>query len=212
MVRLVMNSGFDRNNINIQEGHLGGYIKSSDQLAPSGLDIRNGDPATWSPSLWLWAMSALNIRSVLDVGCGEGHCAAFFKQYGCDVLGVDGSTLALRDSQIPKQHAQHDFTKGSYDPKKQFDMVWCSEFVEHVEENYIDNFLKTFTFASRYILMTFAEPGQSGWHHVNCQPQAYWEQSLKGIGYRLDKQRTNFARQAAASGHYLRAGLVFQKI
>jgi SAM-dependent methyltransferase len=207
-----MNSGFDENNINIQEGHLGGYIKSSQQLAQSGLDISNGDPATWSPSLWLWAASALNIKSVLDIGCGEGHCAAFFKRYGCDVLGVDGSRLALRDSKIPKQHIRHDFTDGSYVADRQFDMIWCSEFVEHVEEKYSDNFLQTFTYASRFIIMTFAEPGQVGWHHVNCQPQEYWELKLWNIGYRLDNQRTGFARQAAAGGHFQRSGLVFQKI
>lgn len=206
-----MNSGFDENNMNIQEGHLGGYIKSSQEIARSGLDILHGDPETWSPSLWLWSMSALNIRSVLDIGCGEGHCAAFYRDYGCDVLGVDGSELALRDSQIPKRHRQHDFTKGAYLPDRQFDMVWCSEFVEHVDEEYTHNFLQTFTFASRYILMTFAEPGQVGWHHVNCQKQTYWEHKLDGVGYRLDNQLTSFARQAAGSGHFLRAGLVFQK-
>jgi hypothetical protein len=46
-----MNRGFGVNNINIREGHLGGYIKSSEQFAPSGLDISNGYTATWSPSL-----------------------------------------------------------------------------------------------------------------------------------------------------------------
>ena len=207
-----MNSSFDENNMNVQEGHLGGYIKSSEKLAPSGLNICNSDPATWSPSLWLWAMSALNIKSVIDVGCGEGHSALFFKHYGCEVLGVDGSELALRDSRIPKQHVQHDFTKGAFLPEKQFDMVWCSEFVEHVEERYTENFLQTFTFASQYILMTFAQPGQPGWHHVNCQEQPYWEHKLQNIGFRFDRQLTDIARKIAGSGHFCRAGLVFQKI
>ena len=111
-----MQRDFDNNNMNIHEGHLGGYIKSSEQRAESGLNVVNGDPATWHPSLWLWAMSTLNIRSVLDVGCGEGHSSAFFKRYGCDVLGVDGSKQALQDSKIPEQHVQHDFVEGPYLP------------------------------------------------------------------------------------------------
>ncbi len=204
-----MDSGFDQNNINIQEGHLGGYIKSSEQLAPSGLNVVNGDPLTWSPSLWLWAMSALNVQSVLDVGCGEGHSAAFFETYGCRVLGVDGSRLAQRDSKIPQHHIRHDFTKGPYSVNSEFDMVWSCEFVEHVEEQYVGNFLHTFKSARHYILMTFAEPGQVGWHHVNCQHQAYWQEKISKIGFQFDSQLTHFARQAAGRGHFSRAGLVF---
>ncbi len=205
-----MNRLFDENNMNIHEGHLGGYIKSSNQPSVSGLNIKNGDPMTWHPDLWLWAMSALNIKSVLDIGCGEGHCAAFFKKFGCDVTGVDGSRLAYQDSKIPNEHVQHDFCTGSFKPNKRYDMVWCSEFVEHVEERYADNFLETFKYANNFILMTFAQPDQLGWHHVNCQSQAYWEDKLCSIGYMIEPQLTRISREIS-TGHFAHSGLVFCK-
>ncbi len=201
----------DQNNMNTREGHLGGYIMSSNQPALSGLDISNGDPATWQPHLWLWAISALNIRSVIDVGCAEGHAAGFFKQFGCDVLGIDGSRLAQQNSKIPGQHVLHDFTEGAYCPEQQFDMAWCSEFVEHVEAAYIENFLETFNSATRFVLMTHALPGTPGWHHVNCQPPDYWVDKLNLIDFHLNDLLTGFARQAAGSGHFFNSGLVFQK-
>src|SRR5688572_33082149 len=58
----------------IKDGHLGGYI-------------RGGDPGTWCPHLWSWVVEQFGIKSVLDVGCGEGHSTRFFRDLGCDVLG-----------------------------------------------------------------------------------------------------------------------------
>ena len=202
---------FDENNMNVGEGHLGGYIKSDDQPAPSGLDVRHGDPETWSPDLWRWLVSALNIRSVIDVGCGEGHAARFFQSLGCEVLGVDGSRQAKQDSLIPGQHDLHDYTTGPFVPDRAYDMVWCCEFVEHVEEQYVANFLATFSRASGYIVMTHATPGQPGWHHVNCQEPEYWQAHLGSIGFEINKPLTEQSRWVARTGLYAWSGTVFHR-
>ena len=197
------------NNMNFEEGHLGGYIRSNSRPAPSGLRIEHGDPATYSPELWKWAFEKLGVRSVLDVGCGEGHCAAYFKELGCRVRGVDGSKQAKRDSVIPDHHVVHDFVDGRYEPEDEFDLVWSCEFVEHVEEKYRDHFLTTFSASKRYLMMTYASPGQPGWHHVNCQPESYWVEALQGIGFTMDELLTAEAREAASGGHFSHRGLVF---
>lgn len=203
---------WEANNFNVSEGHLGGYIMSRSESAPSGLDVQNSDPATWHPELWLWAMSTLNIHSVLDVGCAEGHAARFFQTHGCRVVGVEGSQRALLASKIPEQHILHDFTSGPWQPHQACEMVWSCEFVEHVEEKFSDNFLATFATATRFVFMTFAGPGQPGWHHVNCQSQDYWEAKMGNIGFSLDIKLTAHARLVAESGHFARAGLVFRPI
>lgn len=197
------------NNMNFEEGHLGGYIRANPEPAPSGLRIEHGDPATYTPDLWSWVHENLDVRSVLDVGCGEGHCAAYFQKLGCRVLGVDGSWQAKRDSVIPECHVQHDFVQGPFRPAEVFDLVWSCEFVEHVEERYVDHFLATFSASSRYLMMTFAAPGQPGWHHVNCKDEAYWIEKLGSIGFTLDQDLTIQTRTIAASGHYAGKGLFF---
>ena len=60
----------------VRDGHLGGYV-------------RGGDPGTWCPNLWNWAVDAFDVQSVLDVGCGEAHSTRFFHQLGCEALGVE---------------------------------------------------------------------------------------------------------------------------
>jgi SAM-dependent methyltransferase len=148
---------------------------------------------------------------VLDVGCGEGHAAAFFKTLGCDVMGVDGSMQAARDSIIPDHHVIHDFVNGPYLPAREFDLVWSCEFVEHVEEKYCQNFLATFACSRQYILTTHAGPGQPGWHHVNLQEEDYWIEKVEGIGFQFDPVLTDQSRQIAEPGHYEDRGLVFTR-
>jgi lipopolysaccharide biosynthesis glycosyltransferase len=196
-------------NMNCGESHLGGYIRSSPHPAPSGLCIVHGDPETYTPGLWRWVHAKLKVGSVLDLGCGEGHCARFFKDLGCRVLGVDGSILAKRDSVIPECHAVHDFVTGPFLMEDTFDLVWSCEFVEHVEERFIENILDAFRASRRYVMLTYAEPGQKGWHHVNCQPESYWIAKLARIGFTLDPVLTAESREVAEPGHYRRKGLLF---
>lgn len=179
------------------EAHLGGYVGG-------------GDPNTCYPSIWNWARQELGVRSVLDVGCGEGHSARYFRDLGCDVMGVDGSPEAQRDSVIPACLVLHDFTTGPFIPGRTFDLVWSCEFVEHIEERYAPNFLAAFKSSDAFVIMTHALPGQPGYHHVNCQPGWYWVRRLKEIGFDLDYRLT---RRARVLGHayFLRSGLVFVK-
>jgi hypothetical protein len=182
----------------VEDRHLGGYIAG-------------GDDATWYPDLWSYLITTLGCERVLDVGCGEGHSTEYFLAAGAAVQPIDG---------IPQPHlfdrfVCHDFTRGPYTPRGVWDLAWCCEVVEHVEERYVPNLLATLT-AARYIAMTHAEPGQQGYHHVNCQPASYWVGAMAAVGYYLSEQLTLHTRALAARNanpwnHYARSGLVFHR-
>jgi len=180
----------------IVDGHLGGYVEG-------------GDAATYFPDLWRWLVDTWEIGSVVDVGCGEGHALRFFRDLGVTVIGVDG--IEQPDSSI----ITHDYTQGPLSAMQEVDLAWSCEFVEHVEERYVPNFLATFARA-RYVLITHGEPGQPGWHHVNNQPADYWRGALAAVGYEYDEVLTFQARRLAGLNddpynHFRRSGLAFRR-
>lgn len=166
-----------------------------------------GDQATIYPQLWDWLVDELQVRSVVDVGCGEGFALKHFRERGCEVLGYDG--IAQSDFDI----LEWDFTEGAPPRAGSFDLAWCCEFVEHVEEQYLPNFLRVFDMA-QLVAMTHASPGQGGYHHVNNQLPAYWKGALATLGFQYQHQLTMQARAQAAANenpynHFLRSGLIF---
>lgn len=181
----------------VVDEHLGGYVQG-------------GDAATFYPGLFDWLVNGWGVRSVLDVGCGEGHALSFFRDQGCTVTGVDG--IGQDDPDI----IQHDYTAdGPLQFDRRYDLAWSCEFVEHIEEAFIPNFLETFADADT-VLMTHAEPGQPGWHHVNCQDSSYWKGAMAAYGYVFDEVMTEQTRGYAAMNtnphnHYVRSGLAFRR-
>lgn len=184
------------------QDHLGGYIVG-------------GDPATQFPVLWQWMIEAHECTRILDVGCGDGTALRTMRELGATyVCGIDGV------KQDAPNIIQHDYERGPLThfegSEMGFDMVWCCEFVEHVEERFVRNFLETFKASRRFVLMTHGEPGQPGHHHVNNQPAEYWKGALASIGFEFDEQLTQLTRGFASANdsiwnHYRRAGLAFRR-
>lgn len=186
----------------VEAGHLGGYVAG-------------GDPATYYPELWTWLVQGYGVQSVLDVGCGDGVAVRYFSDVlGIEAHGVDG--VPQKDARI----SRHDYaTEGTFFGGARnggyADLVWSCEFVEHVEEQFVPNFLDSFRIAP-LVLMTHAEPGQGGYHHVNCQMPSYWIGAMAAIGFKLDGELTDHTRQLAAWNenpwnHYRRSGLAFRR-
>ena len=156
-----------------------------------------GDPACESPKMWKYLLKTIGGNSVVDVGCGFGFHTKYFKEMlGCKVLGIEGSSKVVDICLLPNDIVCHDYTTGSYVPSETYDLCWCIEFVEHVDEQYIDNFINTFK-KCRYLAMTHGLPGQGGYHHVNCQPPEYWINILKKNGFVLMPELTTVCRHLA---------------
>jgi SAM-dependent methyltransferase len=188
--------------IDTENPHLGGYIPG-------------GDPATYYPRLWSWLVEERGVESVIDVGCGEGLAARYFADHGCDVIGIDGVWQLSQNWHF----YMHDYTEGPWPTEvygsqlEATDLVWSCEFVEHVEEQYVPNFLETFKLG-KLVFMTHAAPDQPGHHHVNCQPSNYWQGVMAAVGYSLDWELTQKTRLLAGMdaleiNHFRDRGLAF---
>jgi SAM-dependent methyltransferase len=167
----------------IVEGHLGGCSIG-------------GDGGTYYPIMWKYLVDTYEIKNVLDVGCGRGFSTKYFQSLGCDILGIDGSAKVQGVTIIPEHFLLNDYEKGSALSNSKFDLCWSCEFVEHVWEEFSQNFIDDFK-KCKYLAMTFAEPGQGGHHHVNCQPEEYWIKKLEGNGFKYLLEDTKILREMA---------------
>ena len=184
--------------VSVLEGHLGGFYTTVDK-------------ASHCPEMFKYLVENLDINSVLDIGCGMGYQMQEFMKYCDEVVGVDGSEYATSNSPVKESIFKHDFSIGELETEDRFDLCWCCEFVEHVREEFRDNFLSSFAFC-KYVAMTHAVPGQGGHHHVNCQPREYWVEHMSRFGFEFDEELTDQLKELAGKGtHYGNTGLFFRK-
>jgi len=173
-----------------------------------GGNIDGGDVFTTCPGAWDYLIESLDVRTVLDVGCAQGQALDYFAGKGCVVQGIEG--LQSNADRCKHPVIVHDIQSG---PLKvdHFDMVWCCEVSEHIEEKYIDNLLKLIA-SCDYLAMTHAVPDQDGHHHVNCQPKEYWISRLMSYGMIYDAALTEKAISLDKhNNHFSWHGLVFRR-
>ena len=189
--------------------YLGGALKT---------DMMFGDKGTWGQVLWDVLIKDFNIKSVADIGCGFGYSTLYFHKRGLDAIGIEGGPNTIKNA-VYDNIIQNDYTKSSI-LESDVDLIWCCEFVEHVEEQYSHFFLEDFK-KGKYIAMTFADIDQEGYHHVNCQHQEYWIEKIEALGYTFDNQYTEKLRIIAIKhdsdpifiyGGHLKRILFFKKI
>lgn len=189
----------------LDKDHLGGCI----------LNDSVGDINTWSPCLWDSLITLTKAKSIIDVGCGVGYSLNYFINKGIDGFGIEGLEEVLQYSNVANNIVIHDYTKGAYIPNCNIDLAWSCEFVEHVEEKYKENFMKTFN-KCNYVAMTHALPGQVGYHHVNTQHPKYWIDCFGDYGFyymESESEELKSCLNDKSYGHWIKNSfMLFKKI
>lgn len=173
------------------EEHLGGH-KGRTHTDPGVLDYFHNE---------------LNCQTFIDVGCGPGGQVKLALDKGWeDAQGIDGD----HSLSWPFDVDVVDFTKTKYKPKRTYDLAWCVEFLEHVEEQYIPNFMPALQ-AAQFCVVTHALPGEPGHHHVNCQTNEYWIEKFAEYGLKYDGVLTELVKEESTMvrDFIRRRGLVF---
>ena len=105
--------------------HLGGHLNRTNTDGP----------------LLKYIKERFKTTSMLDIGCGPGGMKQLANDMGIEWYGVDGDKTVIENTDYS---LVHDFTLGEATVDKTFDLVWCTEFLEHVEEKYIPNYMPLF--------------------------------------------------------------------
>lgn len=189
---------------------LGGCAMVVDPQVPHlGGNIRGGDQSTdFSKCLWPWLVKKYAIKSLLDVGCAEGHALRAFAALGVPrVLGVDGLWQNARRCEVPV--IAHDLTKGPLRIEG-IDFIWCCDTVEHIGEEFVPNVIATFACAKTVALIHGDETtATNGWHHVNNKNPEYWDEKMLAGGFTIDVAGTTEGKTVSTLGLWPTAGRIY---
>jgi hypothetical protein len=132
---------------------------------------------------------------VVDMGCGNGYYLSVlsYKRPARSLLGIEGY--------IPKDTFHEsivtlDLTKRLIVPNKGH--VISLEVGEHIPEECEDQFIDNITRnCQKYLILSWAIPGQPGIGHVNCKSNDYIIQKIEEKGFTHLPGVSNFLRKEA---------------
>ena len=130
-------------------------------------------------------LSFFPVKSVVDVGCGEGNWLRAFLENGVpQVLGIDGDYVDRSRLMIPQERfLSRDLTKAIPADVGRFDLAVSLEVAEHLSSDCAGQFVASLAALSDMVLFSAAIPGQGGTHHVNEQWPSYWKELFQERGY-----------------------------
>ena len=168
--------------------------------------IVGGDPFLYEPDVWDYCVDEIGVKSVLDIGAGEGHAALYFAGKGCNVFAIDNDKQAITHAVYPVIKA--DVTVAPFHVTT--DLVYMAEFVEHLPETALPHLSDSLQ-RTEWVVMTYAIPGNEGVGHVNLQDIDYWIAWMHSVGFEIDSEKTNAVRAKAKHVHFKNRGLVFKR-
>lgn len=151
-------------NDNFHNVHLENSINSARQIVPLFLTY-------------------FKVKTVLDIGCGLGTWLKIFEENGCDIFGIDGDYVEIKDLVIDKNKFKPYDLNASYNLEKKFDLLISLEVAEHILPENAKKFIDSMCIHSDIILFSAAIPGQEGTSHYNEQYNEYWIDLFSQNGY-----------------------------
>jgi SAM-dependent methyltransferase len=120
-------------------------------------------------------LSAVPVKSAIDVGCGVGTWASKLLQYGVpDVLGIDGDYVNRDLLRIPLDHFQPWDLAKTVTMDRRFDLAVCLEVAEHLPPARAEGLVEDLVKLAPVVLFSAAIPGQGGTNHINERYLSYW--------------------------------------
>lgn len=129
-------------------------------------------------------LKLLELKSVIDLGCGTGSWLAAFKANGVPMItGVDNASLQNAQLQIGEDEViKHDLTE-PFSLEQQYDLATCLEVAEHLPAACAPQIVENLCRLAPVVLFSAAIPHQGGTGHINEQWPEYWAELFQKQGY-----------------------------
>lgn len=117
-----------------------------------------------------------NPKRILDVGCGMGYLVKYIYDRGYNIWGIDSAEIIRKISVIPERTLVGDCKDIPFG-KKNFDVVVSSDFLEHIPEEEIDDYVDEMCRVGKVVLarISFKPEGK---YHLTVKPKSWWKEKL----------------------------------
>jgi len=176
-------------------------------------EMRNGSRRSAEVIVPL-VLQLLTVRSVVDVGCGDGNWLAVFRKLGVeDVLGLDGDYIDQDVLQVPAEYFQVADLTRPFRLKRTFDLAVSLEVAEHLPGERAAAFVESLTRLAPLVLFSAAIPYQGGNHHINEQWPDKWAEHFREHDYvPVDFIRKQIWQSDAVEFWYVQNTLLFARL
>lgn len=148
------------------------------------------------------------VKTVVDIGCGNGEYVRKFIEAGIDCIGFDGSPLTPNISGGLCQ--VRDFSQPT--DIGVYDLAYSLEVGEHIpagyEQIFIDNVVKA---SNKYIVLSWAVEGQPGLGHINCRNNDYVIGEMQKLNCTYNKEDSEYLRSHSTFPWFANTVMVFIK-
>jgi hypothetical protein len=183
-------------------------------IQPNGIWInKNQNEHAFDESLAYCIVNFLkdkDLKSILDLGCGNGSYVRYFNQNDLQSDGYDGNPFTPEITNGLCGIA--DLSK-AFVLENQYDCVMSLEVGEHIpkfyEEIFIGNIIRN---AKDLVILSWAVPGQGGHGHVNCLENSYIKALMKEYGFENRIYAENILRACSSLNWFKDTIMVFKRI
>lgn len=141
--------------------------------------------------------------TLLDVGCSVGGQVGKALEMGFDAYGFDGDySLTTNPAATNLDRIFFgDLTKCSPQFPIKFDVIWCVEVAEHIEEAFVGNLLSMLAKNLKLNgMLVFTANDGPGHHHVHLKPMEWWIEALRSHGLIYSQWYTAELREQSTMG------------
>lgn len=135
-------------------------------------DVHNLQNPTILVTEWLKHFSP---KKVIDIWCGTWSFVKVFRDKWIETIWVDWSWVDKSQLFMDEQYFIEKDLEKEHDFDNKYDLAISLEVAEHLSKQSAENFIKTLTSCSNYIIFSAALPWQWWQNHINEQPPEYRE-------------------------------------
>lgn len=151
-------------------------------------------------------------KRVADLGCGTGIYCRIFEAFGWKVDGYEGTPGIIEMGIYDNIHLL-DLSQPISGVDTEYDLVICLEVGEHIPKKYENIFINNVSkFVTKYLVLSWAIPGQGGKGHFNERENKYIMRKLGEKGLHTHKRKSKVLRYYSTLKWFKNTIMVMEKI